>query len=308
MEEYKTVNKTIHYRIIDLMEFGIESYIQVDTLLIEMAKPVTQLDMSTVPDTKKKKLFFSIMSFKERSKKRLESYTEDGIKQVLIQYWLPTLPEEYKQALVAEFNFVLGFDSDGYAIFNTDFYNKWLDIKKKEKETRLVTYKKMLPTGVSKGGGNGSVGILGDPDNYRVYYPQCDNGSWHAESHITAEQWYKIIKQTSSKIKTMLQCFLQLPEPHIASCSMIERLFGVRNGSINSCNTALGQKAQLMMGDIAYRDAVEPHRERFWYYAMASGKNNNEGYFDWQPRPEVMEAAARLAKEENWKEIKRISS
>lgn len=54
MDEYNTVNKTIHFAILDLMDSGLGSYILLDTLLVEMAKPVTLLDMATVPESKKK--------------------------------------------------------------------------------------------------------------------------------------------------------------------------------------------------------------------------------------------------------------
>ncbi len=301
MADYITVIKTINFNVIEQMTEGVESYLSADTILLEMAIPVTQLDPISIPSGKEKKLFSSIQSFKEKSRKRLESYTKDGIKQVLIKDWLPTLPEEYKQKLISEFGIVRGFDSDGYAIFDQKFFDTYTAIMNNQdpqKENRLVSYKK--GTGSTAVSSTKSDATIGGKD-YKVYYPTCTDGFWSADSHITEDQWYKIIQGASNKIKAMLHYYLQLPEPYIASCSQIEQKFGIKAGSINSCNTALGQRAQIMMGDISYQDAQEPHNERYWYYAMKGGyKDKETNTFVWQAREEVMKAAARVAAEEKW--------
>ncbi len=305
MEDYNTVIKTINFNVIGKMEDGADSYLSVDTILLEMALPATQLDPVSIPEGKEKTLFKSIQIFKKRINKKLDRSSKNSIKQILISDWLPTLPRDYKYKMIKEFGIVRDIDPFGYAIFDQCFYDRYSAIMHNQdpnKINRLVTYKKLNNNtpGVPSKNSNTLGGL-----EYKVYYPTCIDGYWSAGTHITEDQWYKIILDASPNIKRMLQCFLQLPEPYVTSCTKIEQLFGVNAKSINSCNIALGQRAQIMMGDISYQEAEEPHNERYWYYAMEGGYYDKEtNTFIWRIRKEVIKAAARIAKEEDWKEVK----
>lgn len=76
---------------------------------------------------------------------------------------------------------------------------------------------------------------------------------------------------------------------------------------INARNSALGNRAQSML-NIAVYDAGDINCDgsrKVWSTPMLRGREEQNG-FRWQMRPELLEAARRLAREEQWQPLTRI--
>lgn len=114
---------------------------------------------------------------------------------------------------------------------------------------------------------------------------------------ISVDLWVKIIRGTTTNIKRMLQCYLQVTEPNRRlPLQEMEKRFGIKWESLNACNTALGRRAQRMLNfAVEDQDGIS----RCWSTAMTRGRSEN-GLWVWEPRPELMEAAEKVLREENF--------
>ena len=295
-DDINLIRKAISYEVISAMgDEGLEALLTVDDLLACMAVPATQFDFTYVDRGTLKKLMIEVEHFVKYSRLRVSSYTKAGLQAKLEDLWIPTLSEEKKRELVSEYLLIDGFDDEGYAIFNEETYKKWKDIFDRG---QIPTLKYKTPHFNSQ-----SIYmemVEGRP--FVSYKNTLVDGYWCAPLEITPIEWERVIKGASSNIKRMLQCYRQLdvPNKRMDLLSM-EKKFGITWESLNSCNTALGRRAQRML-NFAVMDADDDTRRRYWSTAMTKGRGEN-GQWVWEPRPELMEAAEIVLSEENFPKV-----
>ena len=81
----------------------------------------------------------------------------------------------------------------------------------------------------------------------------------------------------------------------------MEEKFGVKWENINACNTALGRRAQRML-NFTVVDTDDENKPRYWSTAMTRGRSEQDQWV-WEPRPELMEAAEKVLREENFPQV-----
>ena len=297
-DDINLIRKAISYEVISAMgDEGVGALLTVDDLLACMAVPATQFDFSYVDRDGLKNLMVEVEHFVKYSRLKVSSYTKAGIQAKLEDLWLPTLSEEKKRELIAEYRLIDGFNEDGYAIFNEDAYKKWKEIFDKG---QIPTLKYKAPHFNSQ-----SIYMeMVEERPFAIYKETLVDGFSCAPLEITADKWEKIIRGASSNIKRMLQCYLQLDEPRRMRLLEMEERFGIKWESINACNVALGRRAQRML-NFAVVDCDDESQRVYWSTAMTRGRYEQD-QFVWEPRPELMEAAKNVLREENFPEVKRI--
>ena len=297
--EIRDIDKAVAYEIISAMgEDGLNALLTADDLLASMAVPVTQFDFSYADISKMKLLMQSVEHFIRLSKLSVNSYTKAGLHAKLETLWVPTLSENLKREMIAEYRMVDGFSEDGYAIFNTQNYNSWKTIFDKGQTPRFE-YK--MP---QFGKGSKSIELIDDKP-FAIYKAENVEGYWCVSLDISTEQWCKIIRGATTNIKRMLQCYLQVDEPNRRiSLQELERRYGIKWESFNACNTALGRRAQQML-NFAVVDVDDETKQRYWSTAMTRGRGEN-GLWVWEPRPELMEAAGIVLREEKFPKVKEV--
>ena len=285
------INRAIVYEIITAMgDDKLNALLTADDLLASMAVPVTQFDFTYVDKGRLNKLMLAVYDFIRKSKLSVNSYTKEGLKAKFDSLWVPTLSKEQKQEMIAGYRLVDGFDEDGYAIFNAQNYNSWKTIFDKGQIPRFEYKRPQF--------GKGSKAIeLIDDRPFTIYRSENIDGYWCVPLEISVDLWALIIRGASNGIKRMLQCYLQVTEPNRRiPLQELEKRFGIKWESFNACNTALGRRAQRMLNfAVEDQDGVS----RCWSTAMTRGRGEN-GLWVWEPRPELMEAAEKVLREENF--------
>lgn len=296
-DRIEDITKAVVYEIITAMgDDGLEALLTADDLLASMAVPVTQFDFTYVDRGRLNKLVLAVYDFLKKSKLSVNSYTKEGLKAKFESIWVPTLTEEQKQEIIADYRLVDGFNDDGYAVFNVDNYNKWKDIFNKGQIPKFEYKRPQF--------GKGSKAIeLIDDRPFTIYRSENIDGYWCVPVYISVDLWMKIIRGTTTNIKRMLQCYLQVTEPNRrVPLQELERRYGIKWESFNACNTALGRRAQQMLNfAVVDQDGIS----RCWSTAMTRGRGEN-GLWVWEPRPEVMEAAEIVLREENFPPVEPI--
>lgn len=269
---------------------GLNALLTADDLLASMAVPVTQFDFTYADQGKLKKLMLAVYNFIRRSKLSINSYTKAGLQAKFESVWVPTLSDDQKKELISDYRLVDGFDTEGYAIFNSKNYNAWKSIFEKGQVPRLEYKRPQFDIG-SK-----AIELIDDRP-FIIYRSENIDGYWCVPLEISVDLWVKIIRSASNGIKRMLQCYLQITEPNRRiPLQELEKRFGIKWESFNACNTALGRRAQRMLNfAVVDQDGIS----RCWSTAMTRGRSEN-GLWVWEPRPEVMEAAEIVLREENF--------
>ena len=296
-DRIEDITKAVVYEIITAMgDDGLEALLTADNLLASMAVPVTQFDFAYVDRGRLNKLMLSVCDFLKKSKLSVNSYTKAGLKAKFESIWVPTLTKEQKQEIIVGYRLVDGFNDDGYAVFNVDNYNKWKDIFDKGQIPRFE-YKRPQFGKCSK-----AIELIDDRP-FTIYRSENIDGYWCVAVDISVDLWVKIIRGTTTNIKRMLQCYLQVTEPdRRVPLQELEKRYGIKWESFNACNTALGRRAQQMLNfAVVDQDSVY----RYWSTAMTRGRGEN-GLWVWEPRPELMEAAEIVLREENFPPVKFI--
>ena len=294
-DRIEDINKAIIYEIITAMgDDGLNALLTADDLLASMAVPVTQYDFTYVDKGRLNKLMLAVHNFIRKSKLSVNSYTKEGLKTKFNSLWVPTLTKEQKQEIIAGYRLVDGFDADGYAIFNSQNYNSWKTIFEEKSQIPRFEYKRP-----QFGKGSKAIELIDDRP-FTIYRSENVDGYWCVPLEISVELWSKIIRGASNGIKRMLQCYLQVTEPNKrVPLQELEKRFGIKWESFNACNTALGRRAQRMLNfAVEDQDGIP----RCWSTAMTRGRGEN-GLWVWEPRPEVMEAAEIVLREENFPRI-----
>lgn len=293
--DFKTVVKNIYIDIINTMEEdGRRNLLSMDDLLPIIAAPCTRLDFSNNYKSQTKAIMESVNSFVNRNP-QICSMTYDGCIKFLTDKWVPTLSSEQKYKMISEFRMIEGFDDDGYAIYNQQAYNTY-------KRMRNEPYLKIKYASIQDRKRLKPHAYCYENLAVKTFNGRLIDGYWCVPiSGYTADDWYNVIKDSSKNIKNMLMCYLQI-EGHRASPLRIQNTFGTSCESINACINCLGRKAKKMLGFEIY-DSAGNHR--CWSAVMNRGRKEEDGFVS-ELRPEVVEAAKRLAKEENWEPFTRI--
>ena len=297
--EIREIDKAVAYEIITAMgEDGLSALLTADDLLASMAVPVTQFDFTYIDKRELNKFMHEVERFVKFSRLRVNSYTKAGLQAKLETLWATNLPEEQKRELIAEYRIVDGFNEEGYAVFNEKNYLAWKSIFDKG---QIPTLKYKAPL---FGSGSKTTELI-DENPFTIYKAEYVDGYWSVPLNISTEQWCKIIRGTTTNIKRMLQCYLQITESNKRiPLQDMEKRFGIKWESFNACNTALGRRAQQML-NFAVVDVNDETRRRYWSTAMTRGRDEN-GLWVWEPRPELMEAAEIVLREESFPMVKEV--
>ena len=296
-DRIEDITRAVVYEIITAMgDDGINALLTADDLLASMAVPVTQFDFTYTDKGKLKKLMLAVYDFIRRSKLSVNSYTKAGLQAKFESIWVPTLSDEQKKELISDYRLVDGFDADGYAIFNVQNYNAWKGIFDKGQIPRFEYKRPQF--------GKDSKAIeLIDDRPFTIYKSENIDGYWCVPLDISVDLWVKIIRGTTTNIKRMLQCYLQVTELNRrVSLQELEKRFGIKWESLNACNTALGRRTQKMLN---FAVVDQDNIPRCWSTAMTRGRDEN-GLWVWEPRPELMEAAEIVLREENFPPVESV--
>ena len=295
----KIIIKAINYEIVVAAgEEGVHALLTADDLLAAMAVPVTQYDFTYADKSKLKKLFLAVERFMKSSKLSVNSYTKAGLQTKCETIWTPTLSQKEKQELIADFRIVDGFDEEGYAIFNGNTFSTWKSLFEDAKNIPDLKYK--VPQ-FSRG--SSSVELI-DDRAFTTYHHTYTDGFKEVELSITAEEWSQIVKNASNSIKRMLQCYLQAGRGKRYTLYQMEDMFGVKADSLTGAIVALGRRAQNML-NFAVIDEDEPDVRHYWSTPTTKARREN-GLWVWELRPELMDAAEKILREEKFPELKRI--
>lgn len=295
----EVILKAINYEIVIAMgEEGTHALLTANDLLAAMAVPVTQYDFQYADRSKLKKLFLSVERFIKSSKLSINSYTKAGLQSKFETLWVPTLTEIEKQELIADFRIVDGFDEEGYAIFNEKTFNTWKELFKNAQNIPDLKYK-----APHFGSSSSSVELIDDRP-FTTYHHDFNDGFKEVKLSITEDEWSLIIKKSSNSIKRMLQCYLQAGRGQRYTLAQMENMFGVKADSLTGAIVALGRRAQNMF-NFAVIDEDEPDVRHYWSTPTTRARRDN-GLWVWELRRELMDAAEKLLREENYPEIRRV--
>lgn len=296
-DRIEDITRAVVYEIITAMgDDGLEALLTADDLLASMAVPVTQFDFTYVNKGRLNKLMLAVYDFLRRSRLSVNSYTKVGLQAKFESVWVPTLTNVEKQEIIAGYRLVDGFDEEGYAIFNVQNYNSWKTIFDKGQIPKFEYKRPQF------GKGSKTIELIDDRP-FTIYKSENVDGYWCVPLDISVDLWVKIIRGTTTNIKRMLQCYLQVTEPNRRiPLQEMEKRFGIKWESLNACNTALGRRAQRMLNfAVEDQDGIS----RCWSTAMTRGRSEN-GLWVWEPRPELMEAAEKVLREENFPPVEPV--
>ena len=298
-DQKEVILKAIIYEIVIATgEEGTNALLTTDNLLADMAVPVTQYDFTYADRSKLKKLFLAVERFLKSSKINVNSYTKAGLQSKFETLWIPTLSAKEKQDLIADFRIVDGFDEEGYAIFNQDSFKKWQEVFSKDINIPRLKYK--VP---QFGSGSSSVELI-DNRPFTSYHHTYTDGYKEAPLTITTEEWCQIIEHASNRIKQMLQCYIQAGRGQRYTLPQMEEMFGIKADALTGSIVALGRRAQNML-NFAVIDEKDPDVRHYWSTPTIKARKEN-GLWVWELRPELMDAAEKVLREEKFPEVKRL--
>lgn len=106
-DRIEDITRAVVYEVITAMgDDGMNALLTADDLLASMAVPVTQFDFTYVNKTQLKKLMLEVEHFVKFSRLRVNSYTKAGLHAKLETLWVPTLSDEQKRELIAEYRII----------------------------------------------------------------------------------------------------------------------------------------------------------------------------------------------------------
>ena len=118
------------------------------------------------------------------------------------------------------------------------------------------------------------------------------------------DEWCRIIDNASNSIKRMLQCYLQAGRGQRYTLQQMEEMFGVKADALTGSIVALGRRAQHML-NFAVIDEKDPDVRHYWSTPTIRARREN-GLWVWELRPELMDAAEKVLREEKFPEVKRL--
>ena len=200
--------------------------------------------------------------------------------------------------MIADFRIIDGFDEEGYAIFNKKTFKTWKDVFSKGINIPRLKYK--VP---QFGSGSSAVELIDDRP-FTSYHHTYTDGYKEAPISITTEEWCQIIEHASNRIKRMLQCYLQAGRGQRYTLLQMEEMFGVKADALTGSIVALGRRAQNML-NFAVIDEKDPDVRHYWSTPTIKARKEN-GLWVWELRPELMDAAERVLRDEKFPEVKRL--
>lgn len=264
--------------------------LHIDDALVIAGTPCVLVDFASLSDRNLKYIARAMRRFFTRNP-RYTRFTKEAVAEGLRCDWLPTLEDEDKRAILSDFKLILGVDADGYVIYNEELANRLIANGQPDTEK----YGQESYTRVNL---NGPKRRLRNSPTAEKFYNEVDaEGYTSAPLNITTDEWYSIILDASPLTKEYLGCYIQIPDL-MASPKEVEEMFEIPKDCINARNTSLGKRAQRML-DIEVYDPEDLTQRRYWSTTMLKGRQDGN-LFRWIMRPELIEAAIRLAKEENW--------
>ena len=274
---YQEVISAIYYDVIEIMgEDGIDAKLTAYDLLAVMAAPCTRLDYDSTPSAKCTPLMTAVHALITRNK-RITSLTHQAFVSELNRSFLPTLSEERQKELLRSFRMVMGFDADGYAVFDKKYYDVYKGNMDKGHYTK-IQYR-------SFGMQSGSNG-LPDKEILKTYHLQEKDGHLLLDLEISKEDWIDILRGASPKAMQMIGAFSEL-EDHSATITEIEDKFGINKDSLNGVTAGLGNRAKRIMGiEVIGLEG----KNVCWALPFNHGRNEKGRGFVWELRPEVDEA------------------
>lgn len=295
MTDPKWVFSRIQFDLAAAIKAG-DGRLHIDDALIIAGTPCVLVDFANVSDHELKYIARAMRQFFMRNP-RYTRFTKKAVEDGLRQDWLPNLETEDKREMLTDFKLTPGVDAEGYIIPNEDIVNRLTEKEHPDNET----YGKENYTRINL---NVSPRRLHNTRKEVIYDLVDADGYTYAPLNITVDEWYEIIRETSPLIKEFLACYIQVTDGN-ASVLDIQRMFGINHDSISARNTALGRRAQKMLNIEVY-DNVDRSERHYWSTPMLKGRLGNHNFL-WMMRPELIEAAIRLSKEENWELPHRIS-
>ena len=261
----------------------------VDEALLIAAVPCVLVDYANESDFSLKRIVREMRHFYQRNP-RYTKFRKEAVAEGLRLQWLPNVEDSEKNEMLTDIPFILGVDADGYIIYNQALYDTYVSKERPD----LEKYGQLDYTRFDTNAGK----IVRDTSKILKKYHDIDaEGYEYVNLDISSDEWYNIILEASQLVKEYLGCYIQIPN-EVGSVMDVEKLFGIDWQCISARNTALGQRAQRLLGIEVYHDETESERH-FWSTPMLKGRKKGH-FFHWQMRPELLEAAKRLAKEESW--------
>ncbi len=279
--DINTVRASAYYEVIDMMgEDGLDAKLTAYDLLAVMAAPCTRLDYEHTGFDKRTPLIEAVHLFVSHNA-RVTNMTHQGLVKELNRSFLPTLTKEKQEEFLMGFRMVLGFDADGYAIFDKKYYDVYKGNIDKGNDTR-VKYA-ALPS-------ERKTSDLPDKEVRKTYYAKWIDGQEILELDFTVDDWVDILRGASVKAKKLIEAYMQSPDRR-ATHPEIEANFGISRDSINGITAGLGNRAKRIMG---VETIASDNVARCWVLPFNYGRNEASGHFSWQLRPELAEAYEKL--------------
>ncbi|MCC8153104.1 MAG: hypothetical protein LIP01_02130 [Tannerellaceae bacterium] len=294
MIDVKFVNNRIYFDLAAAIKEA-EGQLKIEDALVIAATPCVLVDYASTPDSELKYISRAMRRFFKRNP-RYTKFTKAAVMEGLRQEWLPNLEEEDKKGPLTDLPITPAVDVEGYVIYSPT----WVENLNAKPNPDQNQYGKQEFTRVNLSGTERKF-RPGSATAKKYCSRQDEEGFWGVDLDITADEWYEIIKDASPLVHEYLKCYIQVPDGY-ASTAQVEKMFDIPAGCINARNTALGKRAQRML-DIEVYDP--DGNRRFWSTPMLKGRTEG-GLFRWVMRPELVEAAKRLAKEENWELPRRV--
>lgn len=272
------IRAAIYYDVIELMgEEGVNAKLTAYDLLAVMAAPCTRIDYDNTAKTKRTPLLIAVNSFMSRNQK-IKSLTYTQLVAELNRSFIPTIPVEKQKEMITSYKMVIGFDADGYAVFD----NKYYEVYKKNMDNG--NYEKIKYGALSSSYNTKSD--LPDKEITKTYHVIKTSGRYELSLDMTTNDWIEILRGTSDKTMQMIGAFSKMNNL-TASHSEIEERFGIIKETINGITRGLGNRAKRIMGiEVLYPDG----KPCYWILPFNNGRDDADRGFLWELRPEVYKA------------------
>lgn len=271
---YQEITSAIYYDVIELMgEEGLDSLLTAYDLLAVMAAPCTRLDYDNTDSTKRTSLMIAVHSFMSRNQ-HITSLAKRELVTELNRSFLPTLTEERQQELLSSFKMVMGFDADGYAIFNKKYYDVYKGNMDKGVYTE-INYG-ALPS-------SSTTSDLPERVVSFTYQMKYDYYKYELHLHMTVSNWIDVLRGASPKAMQLIGAYSKMKD-RTASHSEIEEKFGILRETINGVVAGLGNRAKRLMGIEVLDINGNPC---CWILPFNNGREERNRGFVWELRREV---------------------
>jgi len=146
-----------------------------------------------------------------------------------------------------------------------------------------------------------------------IHIIESPKGTFSCELGISVEEWKTLLQDssvTTDNYRRALLDFYNEPE-HKASCKQLsEKHFGNAKDAqkYNAWITRFGMAVCKKLNRFEIKSDADADEQRFWPVAISKGVEREDGLFEWQLRPELVEAMEELcpAKEDDYSRFKKL--